>query len=169
MLRSVNAPYPSRSAVRKTDDFLSPPFSYSLSFLYRLSSSFLRRNHPVRCFWCSPTLKKIRSAENVVAVRRRRLTFFSFYVQSLPFLFFRLCYSPPRFSCYSISGASIKFIRPLVAATLQDGSRRLATLCFSTFTLSSLLFLSLSLLFLYLSPLLPISWIQSLFPSFYSS
>lgn len=32
--------------------------------------------------------------------------------------------------------ASIKFIRPLVAATLQDGSRRLATLCFST--LSSL-------------------------------
>lgn len=41
-------------------------------------------------------------------------------------------------------GASIKFIRPLVAATLQDGSRRLATLCFSTLTLSSLLFLCFS-------------------------
>jgi len=42
-------------------------------------------------------------------------------------------------------GASIKFIRPLVAATLQDGSRRLATLCFSTLTLSSLLSLALFL------------------------
>jgi len=41
-------------------------------------------------------------------------------------------------------GASIKFIRPLVAATLQDGFRRLATLCFSTLTLSLLLSLSLS-------------------------
>lgn len=35
--------------------------------------------------------------------------------------------------------ASIKFIRPLVAATLQDGSRRLATLCFSTLLSGSLL------------------------------
>lgn len=105
MLRSVNAPSPSRLAVRKTDDFLSPPFSYPLSFPYRLSSSFLRRNRSVRCFWCSPTPKRIRSAENVVAVRRRRLASFSFYVRSLPFPFFRLCYSPPRFSCYSILGS----------------------------------------------------------------
>jgi hypothetical protein len=168
ILRSVNAPAPSRSVVQKIDDLLSSLFFHLLSFHCLFASLFLRQNRTVRCFRCS--LERIRSVEYVddgdVDLHLSLSTSGIFLFLSFTSVILHLS-SPATL----YRGASIKFIRPLVAATLQDGSRRLATLCFSTLTLSSLLFLCLSLplLYLCLSRLLPISWVQSLSPSSWSS
>lgn len=151
MLRSVNAPPPSRSAVRKTDDFPYPFFSYLLSCHHRFFSTFLRLNLTVRWFRCSPTPERIRSARSVDddddGDSDDDGDLHSFL--STPSLFLFSSFASVILHLGSPAtlyrGASIKFIRPLVAATLQDGSRRLATLCFSMLTLSSLLPLSLSL------------------------
>lgn len=115
-------------------------------------STFLRWNPTVRWFRCSPTPERIRSARSVddddgdgdddddgdlhSSLSKPSLFLFSSFASVILHLG-----SPATL----YRGASIKFIRPLVAATLQDGSRRLATLCFSTLTLSSLLSLSLPL------------------------
>lgn len=149
MLRSVNAPSPSRLAVRKTDDFLSPPFSYPLSFPYRLSSSFLRRRiAPFVAFGVHQHRRELEA--------RRTSSPCDDDDDLLPSLSTSSLFHFPSFASVILHlgslatlywGASIKFIRPLVAATLQDGSRRLATLCFSTFTLSSLFSLPLSFCF----------------------
>lgn len=72
---------------------------------------------------------------------------------TLSLLFSTSVLSSPATLCRE---ASIKFIRPLVAATLQDGSRRLATLCFSTLSsLSASHTLSPSFPFRYLTPSAP--------------